>query len=435
MGRLAIIMDQVAIALIVGAVVALVVIGFVLVPRRRPPVDEQTPDKLAERLPRVESAPADEHIEPPRQADMEEGAATPGLTGASGTVDVPPAPTVPEAEPGAPGLSGPPTPPGGPPAPATAFERFRTRLGRTRRGLGASVASILRRGLDDDVWEELEEALIGADVGVAATTDIVERLRAEVHEQGVRTGDDALALLKDMLREELAAADRSLRRRRDGTTVWLVTGVNGTGKTTSIGKLAARHTREGEAVVLAAADTFRAAAAEQLELWGQRSRARVVRQEQGADPAAVAFDGRKAAEAAGADLLIVDTAGRLQNKTQLMAELSKVKRVLEREGGACDEVLLVLDATTGQNGLSQARAFMDAVDVTGVVLTKLDGTAKGGIVVAIQRELGLPVKLIGIGEGVDDLTGFDPDAFVEALFAQGEQDVEPESGSPVPGGG
>jgi fused signal recognition particle receptor len=233
-----------------------------------------------------------------------------------------------------------------------------------------------------------------------------------------------LALLKEVLRLELGVADRSLAWRDDGTTVWLVTGVNGTGKTTSIGKMAARETATGRTVVLAAADTFRAAAVEQLQRWGERAGARVVRQQQGADPAAVAFDGLRAAKAAAADLLIVDTAGRLQNKRALMEELGKVKRVLDREADHCDEVLLVLDATTGQNGLSQAQAFQEAVDVTGVVLTKLDGTAKGGIVIAIQRQLGLPVKLVGLGEEIDDLAFFDPDAFVDALFAEVSQDVE-----------
>jgi fused signal recognition particle receptor len=309
-------------------------------------------------------------------------------------------------------------------APLTSAERFRARLGKLRNNLGVSIAGIFGRGITDEAWEELEESLIAADVGVDASLEIVEGLRQRVKDEGLRTGDEALALLKEILRLELSVTDRTLTRREGGTTVWLVTGVNGTGKTTSIGKLAARHTRAGEQVVLAAADTFRAAASEQLQLWGERSGARVVRHDQGADPAAVAFDGYKAASAAGADLLLVDTAGRLQNKASLMDELSKVKRVLEREAGPCDEVLLVLDATTGQNGLSQARAFMEAVDVTGVVLTKLDGTAKGGIVIAIQRQLDLPVKLVGLGEEVDDLADFDPDAFVEALFAQVAQEAE-----------
>jgi fused signal recognition particle receptor len=267
---------------------------------------------------------------------------------------------------------------------------------------------------------------------VEASLEIVEGLRQRAREEGIRTGEEALALLKEVLRLELSVADRTLARREAGPTVWLVTGVNGTGKTTSIGKLSARHTGAGEKVVLAAADTFRAAASEQLQLWGERSGARVVRHDQGADPAAVAFDGWQAAKAAGADLLLVDTAGRLQNKTSLMDELSKVKRVLERDAGPCDEVLLVLDATTGQNGLSQAKAFMEAVDVSGVVLTKLDGTAKGGIVVAIQRQLDLPVKLVGLGEDIDDLADFDPDAFVEALFDQVAQDVELESDADAP---
>ena len=308
--------------------------------------------------------------------------------------------------------------------PMSVAERFRQRLGRSRSSLGASVTAIFRRGVGEEAWEELEEALISADVGVDATLELVEGLRERAKAEGIGSGDEALALLKEVLGLELSVADRSLARRDDGPTVWLITGVNGTGKTTSIGKLAARHAREGETVVLAAADTFRAAAAEQLELWGEKSGARVVRQAAGADPAAVAFDGWQAAKAAGADLLMVDTAGRLQNKRALMDELSKVKRVLERDAGTCDEVLLVLDATTGQNGLSQARAFMEAVDVSGVILTKLDGTAKGGIVIAIQRQLGIPVKLVGLGEGIDDLADFDPDAFVEALFAQVAQDVD-----------
>ena len=314
-------------------------------------------------------------------------------------------------------------PPAAPAEPLSVRERFRQRLGRSRSSLGTSVVSIFRRGVTDDAWDELEESLISADVGVDATLELVQGLRDRAKAEGIRTGDEALALLKEVLLLELNVADRSLHRREDGPTVWLVTGVNGTGKTTSIGKLASRHTGAGEKVVLAAADTFRAAAAEQLELWGERAGARVVRQEAGADPAAVAFDGWSAAKAAGADLLMVDTAGRLQNKRELMDELRKVKRVLERDAGPCDEVLLVLDATTGQNGLSQAKAFLEAVEVSGVILTKLDGTAKGGIVIAIQRELGIPVKLVGLGEEVDDLADFDPEAFVDALFAQVGQDV------------
>ena len=313
-----------------------------------------------------------------------------------------------------------------PEAPLTLAERFRLRLGRARSSLGTSVAGIFRRGLNEEAFEDLEESLISADVGVEATMEIVEGLRERVREENVTDPDRALEILKEVLRLELQVTDRTLHRTEDGLTKWLVTGVNGTGKTTSIGKIAARHERGGETVVLAAADTFRAAAAEQLEAWGERAGARVVRGAEGADPASVAFDGRKAAEAAGADLLLIDTAGRLQNKKSLMDELVKVKRIVERDAAACDEVLLVLDATTGQNGLAQAKAFMEAVDVSGVVLTKLDGTARGGIVIAIQRQLGLPVKLVGLGEHLDDLAEFDPDAFVEALFSEVTQTVDEE---------
>lgn len=305
-------------------------------------------------------------------------------------------------------------------------QRFKLRLGKASGALGESLRNVFSRGLDEQAWEELEDSLIAADVGVEATMELVAGLRERVKSEGITDGDTALALLKEILRLELGMADRSMKRRKDGTSVWLFTGVNGTGKTTSIGKLAKRHVDAGETVILAAADTFRAAASEQLEIWGERSGARVVRQNEGADPAAVAFDGYKAATAANADLLMIDTAGRLQNKKELMAELSKVKRIVERESEYTDEVLLVLDATTGQNGLTQAKAFTDAVDVSGVILTKLDGTAKGGIVIAIQRALGIPVKLVGLGEGINDLAVFDPDAFIDALFSDVVQEIEVE---------
>ncbi|HUG87035.1 MAG TPA: signal recognition particle-docking protein FtsY [Euzebya sp.] len=308
--------------------------------------------------------------------------------------------------------------------PMTLVQRFRLRLAKASGALGSNLRGIFAKGLTEEAWEELEESMIAADVGVEATMELVAGLRERVKAEGITDGDTALALLKEILVLELGTADRSMARRADGPTVWLFTGVNGTGKTTSIGKLAKREVDAGHTVVLAAADTFRAAASEQLEIWGERSGARVVRQSEGADPAAVAFDGWKAASASNADVLMIDTAGRLQNKKELMAELSKVKRVVVREAEHLDEVLLVIDATTGQNGLSQAKAFMDAVDVTGVVLTKLDGTAKGGIVIAIQRALGIPVKLVGLGESIEDLAEFDPDAFVDALFAEVLQDVE-----------
>jgi fused signal recognition particle receptor len=306
-----------------------------------------------------------------------------------------------------------------PEAPAlTARERFRLRLTRTRNVLGSSVADLFGRGVTEEAWEGLEEALITADVGVTATLEIVEELKRRSREEGATTPDAVLELLKDELRQALGTADRSLRRATDdGPTVWLVTGVNGTGKTTTIGKLAAIEEREGRSVVLAAADTFRAAAADQLGIWAERTGAYLVRKDEGADPAAVAFEGYAAADDRAVDLLIVDTAGRLHNKRELMDELGKVKRVLEKQAGPLEETLLVLDATTGQNGIAQAQAFLEAVEVSGIALTKLDGSSKGGIVVAVQRELSLPVKLVGLGEDIDDLAPFDPELFVDGLFA------------------
>ncbi len=303
------------------------------------------------------------------------------------------------------------------PPPLSVRERFRQRLVRTRNVLGVSVTELFGGGVSDEAWDGLEELLISADVGVAATLDIVEEVRTTAREQGVTDADGVVAILKEELRGALQVGDRSLGRSGDDDpTVWMLTGVNGTGKTTTIGKLAAVEQAEERSVVLAAADTFRAAAADQLGLWADRTGARLVRKDEGADPASVAFDGWMAAVATDADLLVVDTAGRLHNRRELMDELGKVKRVVEKQSGPMDEVLLVLDATTGQNGLAQASAFVDAVDVTGIVLTKLDGSSKGGIVVAVQRELGLPVKLVGLGEGIDDLAPFDPDAFVDSLF-------------------
>ena len=255
---------------------------------------------------------------------------------------------------------------------------------------------------------------------MATATELVERLRTRAGAERA-SGPELRELLRAELLEAVGSSDRSLaldlleEHQRPG--IVLVVGVNGTGKTTTVGKLALALAEEGKQPVLAAADTFRAAATEQLVIWGDRVGAPVVRHQQGADPAAVAFDGLASARARGADVLLVDTAGRLHTKTNLMEELRKLRRVLEREGGQVREVLLVLDATTGQNGLAQARQFTDAVGVTGVVLTKLDGTAKGGIVIAVQRDLGIPVKLVGLGEGAHDLAPFDPDAFVDALLS------------------
>jgi fused signal recognition particle receptor len=296
--------------------------------------------------------------------------------------------------------------------------RFRERLGRSRTAFSRGLAGLLARGPDDETaWEELEAALLGADVGVATTTELIERLRGRA-----KGAADLRELLRAELLDAVGSDDRSLNldfipeAERPG--VVLVVGVNGTGKTTTCGKLALALSEEGKQTVLAAADTFRAAATEQLVLWGERVGAQVVRHQQGADPAAVAFDALASARAKHADVLLVDTAGRLHTKTNLMEELKKIRRVLEREGGQVREVLLVLDATTGQNGLAQAKQFTEAVGVTGLVLTKLDGTAKGGIVVAVQRELGIPVKLVGLGEGAHDLAPFDPEAFVDALLAE-----------------
>jgi fused signal recognition particle receptor len=300
--------------------------------------------------------------------------------------------------------------------------RFRERLGRSRAALSRGVSGLLSRGVDDEeAWEELEEALLAADVGVATSTELVERLRTRARAERA-SGPALRELLRSELRDAVGSGDRSLaldlleEDQRPG--IVLVVGVNGTGKTTTVGKLALALAEEGKQPVLAAADTFRAAATEQLVIWGDRVGAPVIRHQQGADPAAVAFDGLASARARGADVLLVDTAGRLHTKTNLMEELRKLRRVLEREGGQVREVLLVLDATTGQNGLAQARQFTDAVGVTGVVLTKLDGTAKGGIVIAVQRDLGIPVKLVGLGEGAHDLAPFDPDAFVDALLSE-----------------
>jgi fused signal recognition particle receptor len=299
--------------------------------------------------------------------------------------------------------------------------RLRARLARSQTTLGKSLLAVLSRdSLDDDAWDEVEATLITSDVGVAASGEIVERLRTRVRVEGVKSPEQARALL----REELLAAvgtdvDRSVRTTpadaADRPAVVLVVGVNGVGKTTTTGKLARVLVADGRSVVLGAADTFRAAAADQLQTWGERVGARVVRGAEGADPASVAFEAVKEGIDESADVVLLDTAGRLHTKTGLMDELGKLKRVVEKQAPV-DEVLLVLDATTGQNGLVQARIFSEVVDVTGIVLTKLDGTAKGGIVVGVQRELGVPVKLIGLGEGPDDLAPFEPEAFVDAIL-------------------
>ncbi|GAA0279542.1 signal recognition particle-docking protein FtsY [Cryptosporangium japonicum] len=379
--------------LILGAILLVVLIGAgvgLLVPRRRGRIDlpPVTPGQVAGEV-------ADE------------------ARGGTDTL-APPEPAQPQVvEPAAPALDVPePT--------AGRLVRLRGRLARSN-ALGRGLLTLLSRDhLDEDDWEEVEDALITADVGVAATTEIVERLRERTRVLGTRTPDD----LRKLLSEELVAAigadvDRSLRTlpHDDRPAVVMMVGVNGVGKTTTCGKVARVLVADGRTVLLGAADTFRAAAADQLQTWGERVGAETVRGPEGADPASVAFDAVRQGIASKVDTVLVDTAGRLQNKVGLMDELGKVKRVIEKNGPV-DETLLVLDATTGQNGLIQARVFTEVVDVTGVVLTKLDGTAKGGIVIAVQRELGIPVKLIGLGEGPDDLAPFEPAAFVDALLGE-----------------
>ncbi|MBW6437874.1 signal recognition particle-docking protein FtsY [Actinoplanes hulinensis] len=360
----------------------------------------------------------------------------PPAPGSTTTLERPPAaPTVPPVEEEIPPLIEPPAPVVAeePPAPVVVEEpvlekpepsvgrlvRLRARLARSQTVLGRGLLSVLSRDhLEDDDWDEIEESLITADVGVEATQVIVERLRERVRILGTRSVSE----VRDQLAEELVAAlepemDRSLRTApHDGRpAVVLVVGVNGAGKTTTCGKIGRVLIADGRTVLFGAADTFRAAAADQIQTWGERVGAETVRGPEGGDPASVAFDAVKRGIDTSVDTVLIDTAGRLQNKVGLMDELGKVKRVVEKHGPV-DETLLVLDATTGQNGLEQARVFTEVVDVTGVVLTKLDGTAKGGIVIAVQRKLGIPVKLVGLGEGPDDLAPFEPAAFVEALL-------------------
>jgi fused signal recognition particle receptor len=306
-----------------------------------------------------------------------------------------------------------------PPPSAGRMVRLRARLARSQTSVGSALLNLLSRDrLDDETWDEIEEVLITADVGVAPARAMVEDLRTKVKVLGVRGPAEVRELLRAELLTQLGDEDRSLHVSPHGgiPAVVLMVGVNGTGKTTTCGKLARALIGDGETVLLGAADTFRAAAADQLQTWGERVGAKTVRADRdGADPASVAFEAVSEGIETGVDVVIVDTAGRLHTKVGLMDELGKVKRVVEKRA-TVDEVLLVLDATTGQNGLRQARVFAEVVDVTGIVLTKLDGTAKGGIVIAVQRELGVPVKLVGLGEGPDDLAPFDPAVFVDAIL-------------------
>ena len=299
-------------------------------------------------------------------------------------------------------------------------DKMKTGLEKTRTGFWGNILNTLTGSvIDDEMYDDLEEQLILADVGGEVAVHLVDKLRDRVRDKGLKTGEQAADALRDIIAEEMTPeAEMAL----DGKpAVILVIGVNGVGKTTSIAKLADFYTRQGKKVMLAAGDTFRAAAGEQLQIWGERAHCDVIRHAEGADPAAVVFDAMKAAIARKADILFIDTAGRLHNKANLMNELEKIHRIIKREiTEAPHETFLVLDATTGQNAINQAKVFMETAKVTGVVLTKLDGTAKGGVVVAIKEELGLPVKWIGVGEGIMDFRPFEPDKFVEALFDSGK---------------
>ncbi|MFW6694254.1 signal recognition particle-docking protein FtsY [Streptomyces sp. MAR4 CNX-425] len=403
-------MDIILIVIAIAVVAVLAAGGLVVGSRRRKQVTPPPPSPGA-RTP-AEPQVGDEAGEPSdeRRRTIEEVGLPDEGAPAGTAVAEPPEPVAPP-EPEVPAPS------------AGRLVRLRARLARSQNSLGKGLLGLLsREHLDDDTWEEIEDTLLTADVGVQPTQELVERLRERVKVLGTRTPEE----LRTLLREELLTlvgtdADRTVHTAEsvgpEGAEVpgiVLVVGVNGTGKTTTTGKLARVLVADGKSVVLGAADTFRAAAADQLQTWGERVGARTVRGPEGGDPASVAYDAVKEAIDEGADVALIDTAGRLHTKTGLMDELGKVKRVVEKHGPV-GEVLLVLDATTGQNGLVQARVFAEVVDITGLVLTKLDGTAKGGIVIAVQRELGVPVKLVGLGEGADDLAPFEPEAFVDAL--------------------
>lgn len=296
------------------------------------------------------------------------------------------------------------------------FDKIKAGLTRTRENIGHSFGQLFAGELNDDFYDELEETLLLSDMGAETALKASEELRCRTKERKIRDAAGARECLREILTEMLLVGDTVLDVSRRPSVV-LVIGVNGVGKTTTIGKLGARLKAQGRRILFAAADTFRAAAADQLEIWSQRCGVEIVRQHEGADPAAVVYDAMQAAKARGTDVVLVDTAGRLHNKQNLMNELNKISRVIDREApGSRTESLLVLDATTGQNGLIQAKQFMEAAGVTGIVLTKLDGSAKGGIVVAIAQELGVPVKFIGVGEGIEDLMPFEPETFVTALL-------------------
>ncbi len=398
------VMEIVILAVVIAVVVIGALGGLVVGSRRRrqlPPPPPAAPD--------ITAPPAEPHIGDEAETPRDEPRRTieeVDLPDTSATAPVAEAPPV-EVE--------------VPEPTAGRLVRLRARLSRSQNALGKGLLTLLaREHLDEDTWEEVEDTLLTADVGVQPTQELVERLRERVKVLGTRTPEE----LRGLLREELLTLlvpdfDRTVHTESplDTPGIVMVVGVNGTGKTTTTGKLARVLVADGKKVLLGAADTFRAAAADQLQTWGERVGARTVRGPEGGDPASIAFDAVKEGIQEGADVVLIDTAGRLHTKTGLMDELGKVKRVVEKHA-PLDEVLLVLDATTGQNGLVQARVFAEVVNITGIVLTKLDGTAKGGIVIAVQRELGVPVKLIGLGEGADDLAPFEPEAFVDALIGE-----------------
>lgn len=409
---------ELILALVIAAVVVVAVASGLFIGSRKK--KQLPPAEPPSTTPTITAPPAEPHVGEEAETPREEPRRTVEEVELPTEQEAPEAPAAPEAaeapvaveEPAAPAVEVPePT--------AGRLVRLRARLARSQNSLGKGLLTLLsREHLDEDTWEEIEETLLTADVGVAPTQELVERLRERVKVLGTRTPDE----LRGLLREELVTLlgpelDRAVKTEspEDVPGVVMVVGVNGTGKTTTTGKLARVLVADGKSVVLGAADTFRAAAADQLQTWGERVGARTVRGPEGGDPASIAYDAVKEGIAEKADVVLIDTAGRLHTKTGLMDELGKVKRVVEKHG-PLDEVLLVLDATTGQNGLIQARVFAEVVDITGIVLTKLDGTAKGGIVIAVQRELGVPVKLIGLGEGPDDLAPFEPGAFVDALI-------------------
>ncbi|MEU2504589.1 signal recognition particle-docking protein FtsY [Streptomyces sp. NPDC007863] len=405
---------ELILAVVIALVVAVAVTsGLVISGRKKKQLPPAEPPSTT---PTITAPPAEPHVGDEAETPREEPRRTVEEVG----LPTAEAPEAPEAE--APAVEEPEAPAAPeievPEPTAGRLVRLRARLARSQNSLGKGLLTLLsREHLDEDTWEEIEETLLTADVGVAPTQELVERLRERVKVLGTRTPDELRGLLREELIALLGDYDRTVHTEspEDVPGVVMVVGVNGTGKTTTTGKLARVLVADGKSVVLGAADTFRAAAADQLQTWGDRVGARTVRGPEGGDPASIAYDAVKEGIAEKADVVLVDTAGRLHTKTGLMDELGKVKRVVEKHG-PLDEILLVLDATTGQNGLIQARVFAEVVDITGIVLTKLDGTAKGGIVVAVQRELGVPVKLVGLGEGPDDLAPFEPAAFVDALI-------------------